>query len=176
MIIGLKNSTLQLANPLLWSFKRFFSVDSALLQEPSRAEMRKLSPSKLKELKLQHKPKAPQSAYQMFIKHKFATNTDKNTNPRDLLGRFASEWKSASEEVKAPFVKSHKEAADEYAKEFQAWKEKYTVRSPYMNFFMSVYPKRVVKDFNQNSSIVKQIAEEWKALTPEQKESYRSKD
>ncbi|KAG7813726.1 hypothetical protein KL921_001272 [Ogataea angusta] len=176
MFNGLKNSTSQLTGPMLWSFKRFFSVDSALLQELSRAEMRKLSPTKLKELKLQHKPKAPKSAYQLFIKHKFATNTDKDTNPRDLLGRFASEWKTAPEEVKAPFVKTHKEAAAEYAKEFQAWKEKYTVRSPYMNFFMSIYPKRVVKDFSQNSSIMKQIAEEWNALSPEQKESYRSKD
>ncbi|KAG7691433.1 hypothetical protein KL930_005267 [Ogataea haglerorum] len=175
MIKGLKNSALQLSNPML-NLKRFFSVHSSILQELSRAEMRKLSPTKLKELRTQHKPKAPKSAYQLFIKHKFATNTDKDTSPRDLLGKFASEWKTASEEVKAPFVKTYNEAAAEYAKEFQAWKEKYTVRSPYMNFFMSVYPKRVVKDFSQNSTIMKQIAEEWKALSPEEKESYRSKD
>ncbi|KAH3660472.1 hypothetical protein OGAPHI_007058 [Ogataea philodendri] len=161
--------------PLLVFSRRFISTSFSVWNQNSDSIPEDQPSLSLKKVRDASKPKPPRSAYQSYISHRFATNQITGKKAPELMATFAKDWASGSDEIKQSFIEAHKKLKDQYTEELEAWKEKHLVRSPYINFIRSEYPKRITTDFQSNSAIIKELAEDWNSLTPEEKESYRSK-
>jgi len=123
------------------------------------------------------KPKRPESAYLLFVRHQRETNPEYKKfarAPIDQAKRAAAEWKTLSETDRKPWNDKAEVKKKEYGELKQVYNKEKRPKKPLSAFMLYSQEKRS-SHTGPVAEVAKKIGEEWKKLSDSEKEAYASK-